>query len=237
MISGKDVDGFFSLYQNDVYYKPFRELSQSKLDDPSTFLVESSEKAYSLDDIKASLIKKGNLRSADALYIRSRGRRSTIFLIEFKKGFLKKINKTNFDPGLWKCTEHGESESCDTGAEYFKKYLKITKKELKLSLFMKLSESFILLQNAICPRCQDAAKEYDVVYLAVVDGVNEDPLDTMQDGLNGLACESDDNNTISSLKKGIKDYILTDNTGQKILYDNADVLLKEEFELMLSGTA
>ncbi len=237
MIRGKDIESFFLPYQNDMYYKTFKELSQSKLDDPSTFLVESTEKAYSLDAIKASLIKKGDLRSADAMYIRRRGQRATIYFIEFKKGFLKKINRTNFDSGLWKCTEHGVTESCNTGAEYFKKYLDKTKSELKMSLYMKLSESFILLQNAICPRCSDTETEYDVEYLAVVDGVNEDPLDTMEDGLNGLAGKTDDKNTLTALKEGVKHYILTADTGHKVLYDNADVLLKEQFESMLPGIA
>lgn len=238
MISSKDVESYLvSNYQNEKYYKTFKELSQSNSDDPSTFLVENTEKAYSLDAIKASLIKKGDLRSADAIYIRHKGQRSTIYIIEFKKGFLKKINKTNFDPELWKCTEHGETESCDIGAKYFKQYLKKTKSELKMSLYMKLSESYLLLQNAICPRCPDTVTGYDVVYLAVVDGVNEDPLDTMGDGLSELAGESDNNNTLTTLKKGLKDYILTADTGQKILYDNTDILLKEQFEAMLPGTA
>ena len=237
MISGKDIESFFLPYQKDEYYKTFKELSQSNPDDPSTFLVESQEKAYNLDDVKKTLIRKGNLRSADAMYIRHRGNRSTIYLIEFKKGFLRKIKRTNFDPQLWECTEHGVSGSCETGAEYFKKYMEKTKNELMLSLYMKLSESFLLLQTAISPRCMDAEKEYDVKYLAVVDGVNEDPLGTMEDGLNGLAGKTDDNNNLTSLKKGIKHYILTDDTGQKILYDYADVLLKEEFESMLPGFA
>ena len=240
MISGKDLESYLAGFQNEEYqgkyYKTFKELSQRIPEDSESNMVESEEMAFGTDELKQYFIKTGNLRSADALYFFTRKQKHHIYLFEFKSGFLRKINLATFDDKYWVCEEYDTQRRCKTRANDNKELIEKIIVELKNSIYVKLTESFVILKELIFPRCNDADIQYHVHYIAVVDGINESPLDVLEDGLDELAKvgTKSDKNSIKKMKSCMKKYLVTNENGEHIMYDEADVWTKEKFDASFS---
>lgn len=221
MIKDKDISGFFSSnYGDDKYIKSFKELSNGS----AGFLVESSDKGYDFDKISKEILGGDILRSVDAIKIINK----KIYFIEFKSGFFKKINKNSFDQSQWKCSQ--TETYCDEGLSYFLQYQKSTVKENKLSIFLKLLESYLTFEKIIIPNCKDSNCVFEVIYLSVIDAVKYLPNDAIESILNDMCNISSDKNSIQSFQSSLNKYVIKDSNGNVLLYDKVKVLLKEEFD-------
>lgn len=227
MINNVNVKLFFEKYNNDIFLSSFKEMSGGS----NGCLVESQIKAYNFDIIKETLPCKNKLRSADSLYIKSNSKKDFIFFIEFKTGFEKIINSKNFDERKWKCP-NSEDKQCVDGITYFKKSQKLENKELMLSIHLKLIESFLIFEKYVLPNCKSNERCASLNYIAVIDGVNVSPLDAIESIMDDMGGCNSNENEIESFRNSLKKYIIKDSEGNNLLFDNIDVVLKEDFDKM-----
>ena len=224
MINNINIEDFFKNYKNQSFLKPLKELSKGS----NGYLVNSEEMGYNFDEISKDLLGESKLKSADSIVIK----KDVIYFIEFKTGFEKKIYIKNFDYSLWKCEQTGEY--CKNGLEYLKKYHESILNEMRLSIHLKLIESFFILDKFIIPSCGNKVKSYKLKFIAVIDGVNNAPLDTLESGLNSLSKIESKNNFLDDFKKSLKKYIIKDSKNNNLLYDEVNVLQKEDFDRLFS---
>ncbi|GEM_PF-4685970 len=222
MIKNIGIEEYLSQYTKET----FKELSREK-NGAREPLVDSTGLGYNFDDISKNLFMSEKLKSADAIVIKEK----TICVIEFKKGYKKRINSTNFDKSKWICPS--TKAYCEDGAGYFLKYQQLTTKEMNLSIRMKAIESFITLEKFIFPYCSTTNSDYKIKFLAVIDAVNDIPLDIYEYQLCelGNSAGKSTENAVESLKKGLSKYIKKDRDGVDLLYDSVDVYTKEQFDL------
>lgn len=224
MINNINIEDFLKNYNNKLFFKTLKELSEGS----NGCLVNSEEMGYNFDEISKSLLRGSKLKSADSIVVK----KDVIYFIEFKTGFEKIINIKNFDYSLWKCEKTGEC--CTDGLRYFKNYHQSTLDEMKLSIHLKLIESFLILDKFILPSCVNEEHSYKLKFVAVIDGVNDAPLDMLESGLNSLGKIESKNNSIDDFKKSLKKYIIKDSENNNLLYDEVNVLQKEEFDRLFS---
>ena len=224
MIKNKDVLQFLTSLDSTEYKATFKKLSQGS----NGYLVDSEALGYNFDKIKSYLLHGDKLKSADALTIKD----DSIYFIEFKTGFEKRISDSNFDYSKWKCD--ATNDFCEQGSKYFKMYQKSTLEVYKLSNFAKLLESFLIFEKFILPNCNDTEIQFKLKYIVVVDAVKDEPVDAIETILYELGNINNNSNRINQFKRSIKKYQFKDSTGQYVLYDDVDVFMKEQFEIFFS---
>lgn len=224
MIKNINITDFLSKYSEKEFLGTFKELSKGS----NGILVNSEEIGYNFDAISKDLFRGNKLKSADSIAVK----KDTIYFIEFKTGFKKIIDFKNFDFNLWKCKTTGNC--CKDGLHYFQQYHNATLNEMKLSIHLKLIESFFILDKIIIPNCSYSETSYKLKFIAVIDGVNDAPLDMIESGLNSLSKIESKNNFIDDFKKSLKKYIIKDSNENNLLFDEVSVLQKEEFDRLFS---
>lgn len=224
MIKNININDFLSKYNETEFLNTFKELSKGS----NGYLVNSEEIGYNFDAISKDLLNGNKLKSTDSIVVKN----DVIYFIEFKTGFKKIINYKNFDFSLWKCETTGKC--CQDGLRYFKQYHKSTLNEMKLSIHLKLIEIFFILDKFILPNCSNAKFSYKLKFIAVIDGVNDAPLDMIESGLNSLSKIESKNNFIDDFEKSLKKYIVKDSKENNLLFDEVKVLQKEEFDRLFS---
>ena len=232
MINDIDVASYLIQFQCEEYYKTFSELSQSEPDDPTTSLVQCDKKAYSFDklaDLYLGETCSQKLCSADALYIEQGTQNDKLYIIEFKTGFKDKISADNFDEEKMTCKQLDPPRLCEDYKKLFFENRDIKKEVLKASLHKKAAESYILLCHSLLPQCDKAQKHYQLIFAAVVDDVNNAPIEAIERVYDGLTEPEKSNNPITETKISLEKYMVKDASGYPTLYDRTFVWSAEDF--------
>ena len=222
MVKNCNISSFLSSYNK----KTFTELSEN--DETGESLVNNTNLGYDFDSISEGIFGTNKLRSADSVIVKD----DYIIFIEFKSGFKKRIHISNFDKSKWPC-KHAEPY-CSEGAEYFLKNQDLTAIEMIQSIQLKAVESFITLEKFIVPKCFEENNNWKVKFVAVIDAVNDIPLDMYEAGLSELGgCDEETlkENSIVSLKDSLKKYMKKNFNGDGVLYDSVDVMTVENFNM------
>lgn len=202
------------------YLDSVEHLSRSSGDN-STPLVNSIVHVYGFDGIVNESMGLASSSSADAI----RFYKKNIEIIEFKKGFKKKITKDKIDKSIM-CA--GGISICE---DYWKKFFECQKKETKLlknSLYMKAIESYVALEKQVFPKCEEL-KNQRIVFIAVID---EDGIAHSLNILEGLSNNVGGNNIFENLKLSLTDKLICkkDINGNDYFYDEIKVMSAIEFE-------
>ena len=232
MINDIDVESYLIHFQCEEYYKTFSELSQSKSDDPTTSIVECDKKAYSFDKLADLYLGEAcshKLSSADALYIEQGTRKDKLYIIEFKTGFKDHISDDNFDEELMLCEKLDPPRLCKDYKNLFFEKRKKEKEILKASLREKAAESYILLCHSLFPQCDKAQKHYQLIFAAVIDDVNNAPIEAIERVNDDLTESEKSYNPVTESKMSLKKYMAKDTSGNPILYDEVFVWSAEDF--------
>lgn len=232
MINDIDIASYLIQLQCEEYYKAFSELSQSQPDDPTTSMVECDKKAYSFDklaDLYLGATCPHKLCSADALYIEQGIKKDKLYIIEFKTGFKDKISDDNFDEQLMTCKKLDPPRLCEEYKKIFFKKREKEKEVLIASLHEKATESYILLCHSLFPQCEETQKQYQLIFAAVIDDVNNDPIEAIERVYDDLTEPEKSDNPVTESKISLKKYMAKDTSGNPIMYDKAFVWSVEYF--------
>lgn len=222
MIENIDLVNYFSRFNTDT----FKNMSIGS----NGPLVESQSYGYNFDQISYDILSGNKLKSVDSIAIRN----GIIYFIEFKTGFKKKISTSNFDKSKWPCPSN-DNKFCEEGAKYFLENQKLTAIEMNQSIQMKLVESFCVFEKFIIPECEESSDSYKVKFIAVIDAVNEIPLEMYENALNSLAKLNNEDNVLDSLRKSLRKYIIKDKYNKSVFYDEVDVYTKQQFDQLFSA--
>lgn len=207
----------------------YTELSASDGNKRKSLIYSEEKEAYSFDQITRLFFPKIWPSSADAILFKGETR---IYLIEFKSGF----EREKFDLNKCKCDYKGNV--CEDYAELFKRSLDNINRELQANLFQKATESRWILEKHLLPQiCSDEEQIEDIkVYFdIVIDKVKDNPIDAMEEIMDGLAGQAGSkeksSNIYVQMQQSLKK-IFCENcfTGKPSFYNKAEVLSKEEFE-------
>lgn len=145
--------------------------SISKSDDGS-FSIDSDIEGWSFDKISDSFFPKQHAYSADGIFLCSK----RICFVEFKSGFEKLINDSNFNPSLITCPKIS-GQPCKDYGELLKERDRYKNKELQENIQLKAMESFHTFEKLMSP---DVGKQVNttteclLVFYAVIDGENSE---------------------------------------------------------------
>lgn len=215
----KDVSSYLVKNYED-YLETISNLSMS---DKGRVLVEDGHKLYNYDKITEVLYPIKTPDSADAIYATDK----KVFFVEYKSGFIKKINENNFDKSLMTCPDD-EEKYCEPYAKLFFKKQKKETEILYHSIHMKAVESYMTLMKAIEPNCEQDDTQKILIFCVVVD----DYIENMEDILSGLANKPSDTNTITSLRQSLSRFCKTE--GKDYYYDEIKVLSPYEFKIFVN---
>lgn len=195
------------------------------LEEVSEGLVSGEMPLYHFDKIIGTMFREGSVPTlADSIIVTEK----CIELIEFKRGFKRKITRQNFDKSKCMCPRDGNIY-CKDYAELFFKCEDKEIEELKSSIRLKAIESYIILEKDILPECEEQAKQRRIKFIAVIDA---DDVDAMEETLSELAGGKDNQeNSISSLKQSLGR--LRSDDRKSYYYDDIEVYTPHEFQLHL----
>lgn len=214
MIKNRDVVKYFS---ENAEQKTFTELSKDKQNGKA--LVSNEQNGYDYEKCALNFFETHPFKVVDAVYIKG----NKLFLIEFKGGFVQKINYNNFELSKWECTLSGTSIICKEGAKIFLENQELKMSQLIESIKGKLLETHALLYGIILPQCSECQNEYEVHYVAVIND-QIDPVAAIENGLNELGdLSTNEENPISRLKKSLKKYNVKNANNEPLFFDYIDV--------------
>lgn len=217
----KDLSSYAKANWTTRYLKPTSELSADANGVP---LVRSNVKMFWFDGIVGDLFPsnkknpnstKEKPKSADALYLRG-GKNKTIYLIEFKRGFgglLTKESRTK-----------DERKSADDRLE-----------EMNSSLRMKAIESYVILERAFFPFCENAEGTGTRLFYWVV--IDRGPLGGMENALtfseSSTLSRSNPPAQIGDALRRLQQCMKVDGISKPYIYDCIEVMYADEFEKRL----
>lgn len=190
------------------------------------------EEAYNFDEISEYIFSSNKPASADALLIKN----NTIYLMEFKSGFERKISLYNFDRTKCNCEKLGDI--CDDYAELMKKHLENIERELKANLFQKAAESRWVLEYHLLPEIYKNTDKiadnfnFPVQYIIVTDKVKDNPVDAMEQMLDDLGNIHNQDNFYERMEHSVKRLYCESCYGKKAFYEKVEVYAVQEFEEM-----
>lgn len=218
MINGIDVESFFD--QN-AKKRSFSELSLNKHNNQP--LVNCEKKGYDYEELVMVTLKQSSFKMVDSVFIKD----DKIYFIEFKGGFIQKINTNTFDHTKWRCEY--DNRYCKDGAEFFKENQKLKISQLIESVKGKLLETYLVFNRIIIPQCANDSKSYKVYYVAVIDDT-EAPIFSIENNLNDLAdLKPNQNSPKQRLIESLKKYDVTDSEKQPLFFDYIEVWSNYEF--------
>lgn len=213
MKTTKDVENFFNVTFSDCK----STLKECSKNDKDISMVNNNKSAFNFDKISKKLFPRC-LTSIDSIYFRD----NHIYFIEFKSGFVDKINK-NYISSKYSC------ENCNT---LEKKHFDLlctlrakVKKELTTNVQLKIIESLYVFKDVILPNCADTTNEFDVNFTLVFESGEIDPLDELEIGMESLANIETKNKLSESLRK----YQCQDINRNKLFFEKINVMSNLEF--------
>ena len=217
---GRDVNGWLSENYSDLL-KTVTELSKN---DKGDSLVIHESQLFDFDKITEQIFPKNKPESADGICVC--GKR--IIFTEFKSGFVKKINKSNYDEHRVKCPDD-QSKTCELYTKLFFKEQEKENQLLKNSLYLKGIESYITLTRHIMPVCKDdgVEKEPRLVYCVVID----DPVEVGEAIQLELARKTEHSNQVVSVKQSL--HRLKKNAQKDYYYDELEVFTPNSYKQYL----
>ncbi len=147
MIDKQVIVKLESDWKTSKYYKEMTIISKSSKNRGS--LIVSDKKAFSLDEIGKKLYENKTPKTADAIFDHN----GTLIIVEIKTGFRDNIDLER-DREIIEICEYlkeksGEDYKCSAYYNVYKQYREKIKEELKLSVYAKALDSFMLLTNDI----------------------------------------------------------------------------------------
>ncbi len=219
MVDGYNLELFFAENANK---KSFSELSQNTNNGLS--LVSSTIEGYDYETLVKPLFSHDCFKMVDAVYFKN----DWIYFIEFKGGFIQKINTGNFNLDNWWCDDG--KRQCKEAAVIFLKNQELMISQLIESIKGKLLETHAVLHKMILPKCQSTSKKYYIRYVAVVEESNV-PVDSLESAIGELGnLPKNDNNSVDKLKTSLKKYDINDLSGQPMFFDSIEVWNTFDFE-------
>lgn len=221
-------------YLSRVYERELESVTELSESGKGISLVNDERQMYNFDKITEQISGKHEApNSADAMLVTNR----QILFTEFKSGFVKKINKKNFDYKRMDCPDE-PSKTCKPYADLFIEKQNMENEQLLDSLKLKAIESYTTLEKQILPLCKDKTigKAVRCVYGVVIDVPN----DKEEDILNQLAELKDEEseNAIAQIRQSLRR--LSGNkcvNNETYLYDEIKVFSPYEFKKYLDGIA
>lgn len=143
----------------------------SKSDDGS-FCIDSDIEGWNFDKISDTFFSKQQAYSADGIFLRPK----RICFVEFKSGFEKLVNESNFNPALTICPQIS-GQPCEDYGKLLKERDRYKNKELQENIQLKAMESFHTFEKLMCPNIEEQIEttaEYLLVFYAVIDGENSE---------------------------------------------------------------
>jgi hypothetical protein len=193
----------------------------SKSDDGS-FGIDSDIEGWNFDKISDSFFPKQHAYSADGIFLRSK----RICFVEFKSGFEKLINESNFNPSLTVCPKIS-GQPCEDYGELLKERDRYKNKELQENIQLKAVESFHTFKNLMCPSIDKQTEnttECLLVFYAVIDGENSENEIYEKIGADMGGVDVSDTNYFAKLKSCLIRFRKPD-----LWYDEIDVLSVGQF--------
>lgn len=206
------------------FIKPISDISKS--DNGNSPLVDRPEKIFCFDLICEDIYKKNKPASVDGLFFC----KDTAYLIEFKKGFKKKITKENFHQE--NCPTY--NTPCKDYAPLFFKNQKMETEALVSSLKFKAVESYLTLEKQILPCCQDSGNCRLVLFVVVdIDAVEEYESILYEASEGNASFQSKVNNDLNSISQSFQNYRRKQDKHSPCcdyFYDDIKVMSVKEFE-------
>ena len=193
----------------------------SKSDDDS-FCVESDIEGWIFDKISDSFYPKQHAYSADGIFIKPK----RICFVEFKSGFERLINDSNFNPSLVKCPKI-KDEPCEAFGNLLKERDRYKNKELQENIQLKATESFHTFERQIKPQINEqkkSKKEYLLTFYAVIDGKNSENEIYEKIGSDMGGVDVSETNYFSKLQSCLIRF-----RKPNLWYDEVDVLTVDQF--------
>jgi hypothetical protein len=197
-------------------------------DDKGQSLVSSDKQIYHFDKkIVPNFFNESHLfpSSADGICILE----NDINVIEFKKGFKRRITKNNFDVKIAECNE--THSVCEKYWDLFWKNLEKEKNELLDSLKLKAIETYVTLEKHIFPLCEKKDKKININFIVVIDS---DGIDETEDILEELSTNPTEtsNNDFKTVRNSLAR--LKTSTLKNYYYDNIKVFSSTTFLKIVS---
>lgn len=193
----------------------------SKSDDGNIF-IESSIEGWDFDKISDSFFPKQHAYSADGIFLRPK----RVFFVEFKTGFEKLVNESNFDPRLTRCPKIN-NQSCKDYGELLKERDRYKNKELQENIQLKAMESFHTFEKLIRPdinKQNESINKCLLVFYAVIDGQNSENELYEKIGADMGGVDISETNYFAQLKSCLIRFRKPD-----LWYDEIDVLSADQF--------
>ncbi len=231
MIEKQALEMLENKWKTDEYYKPMSVISKSS--DERGSLVPSDGKAFSFDEICGNLFKKNTPKTADAIFQHNK----TIIVAEMKTGFRDELDLEKDRKKIGNCTflkEKGQEHFCDKYYDLFRRYRKKVKEELKVSVYEKALDSYIILANNFIDR--KSSRENDkckIHYVLVIEDKKISAMDNMIATFAEVSKESSVEKIEDNVKISLTKYLAKlKAVNRKIenLYDEVKVLTASEFK-------
>lgn len=224
----KDLKKYSEDHDWKQYSATATELSRGGIDDLP--LVVSERLFFNFDKISQSYYQTDSYpASVDALCIDE----NKVDLIEFKKGFRKKLSKESLDPSRTYCEYLQTNEKieyvCKDYWDLFWDNQKKIDNELINNLKLKAVESYITLDKEILPLCGECETKKTLNLLVVIDG---DPVDRMENILGDLAGKHKPNNYHERIKRSLSRY--QRKQSKEYYYDSIKIISPSEFNNLYS---
>lgn len=203
--------------------KSYSELS--KRNDGTSLILSDLTRAYSYDEIVESIAGHEKPTSADAILLSPNNARK-IVLIEFKSGF-DKIDVVNK-----RCCDN-QNKVCQAIEKVSKRSKKNQISELKSNIILKGVESLWFLCMHVGSRCVSWERaNHNITYIVVIDKADENPVDAIAEVYTecGNVLVEKGVNVFIDLRTTLHRLGVQCTSGNKIYYDQVEVLSTQEFE-------
>lgn len=226
----KDVESFLLGYRtkSNSVNKPFLEeisvLSRAdKNKSVSRVLVDSAKKMFDFDELTKDVCSSGSPlpTSVDGIFVSN----NTVYFVEFKQGFRKRITKENFNQDKMTCI-NDSTFFCKDYKDLFFKNQQTETDELIANLHLKSAEAYITFEKKILPLCTDVVNKKQLHLIVVIDGNADDEQEFTSGG-------KQQSNIFFSVEESLKSHfrLQQDGLGNDFFYDKINVFSANQFKI------
>ena len=217
-----DLSGSAEEYLNTLCSKYKSTISTISKSDDGNFFVDSNVEGWNFDKISDSFFPKQHACSADGIFLQSK----RICFVEFKSGFEKLINESNFNPALTICPMI-KNQPCKDYGKLLKERDRYKNKELQENIQLKAMESIHTFEKLMSPQINEQKKsmmKYMLTFYAVIDGENSENEIYEKIGSDMGGVDVSKTNYFSKLQS-----CLTRFRNPQLWYDEVEVLSADQF--------
>lgn len=206
-------------YLEGKYADTKKSITELSKNDDGKALVKHTNCMYCFDEISASIHGDDNVpTSTDAIFCQG----NTIYLVEFKTGFKRRITRENFNNAYAAC-EHTPNVTCEHFKELIIKVGDLEQEILKDSLKMKALESYMTLEKWIFKECNLERNRVAINLIFVTDAPSDDIMMP--------SSSTSTNASLQFLEDSLSRFrIKKDFQKKKHLYDTVQVLSPKTFQ-------